>query len=47
MLSTPPAIPGNDHAPRVDAAWSTTDSAALYRVEDWGDRFFHVVELRS
>lgn len=24
--------------------WSVEDSAALYRVDDWGDRFFHVNE---
>ena len=32
--------PGND----AGAAWSVADSAALYRVEDWSDRFFHVNE---
>jgi arginine decarboxylase len=28
----------------ADAAWTIADSAALYRVEDWSDRFFHINE---
>jgi len=32
--------PGNE----TGDAWSIADSTALYRVEDWSDRFFHVNE---
>jgi len=30
------------HPPTTEPAWTTDDSAALYRVDDWGDGFFKI-----
>ena len=29
----------------ADTVWSVADSTALYRVNEWSDRFFHINEL--
>ncbi len=44
MPTTSSASPAIDGDRDTGTGWSPADSAALYRVDDWGDRFFHVNE---
>jgi len=42
MPITSTALPASGGGDETAADWTSADSAALYRVDDWGDRFFHV-----
>ena len=44
MAGTGPAAAVRDAGTTGDD-WTVADAAELYRVEDWGDRFFHVNDL--